>query len=118
MTKKFFLYLWLIFIFILLVIKINQNGMVDSISYFDKIVHFFLFGILSFLIFINYQKKENLKNIFWLSLVISSVYALLMEFIQYFLPWRTCSLDDFVVGFFGSLFFSMLSYFLYVKKQT
>src|SRR3989339_720932 len=70
----------------------------------DKIIHFSLFGVLSFLIFVFFYLTNNGKfesimiAFFW-----SSFYAIFCEYIQSFLPYRNASFFDFLAGMLGAM---------------
>lgn len=108
----FLLCLWSLMIFVLLTapMPVNETG---QISYLDKVVHFFLFGIFSFLFslfLLKYRRKIQLKRIIFSAFVAASFYALVMEILQFFIKSRTSSQYDLIFGVLGALFFQVLFY--------
>jgi len=110
--RKHILIIWIIFVFVLLVMPVSTStsDIVGSIPYSDKIVHLFMFGIFSFLIICNYREKYTNDALFLVSALLGAVYAALGEFVQSFIPSRTCSVYDFYAGALGSLIFVTIYY--------
>jgi VanZ family protein len=114
-TKKYLLTIWTVFIFVLLVIPmpIDDSGQFSE-GIFDKVVHFFLFGIFSSLVIYNLSAEKRTIVFFLISALIGIFYSALGEHIQSFLPSRTNSFIDFFAGVSGVLFFVA---FYYVKNR-
>lgn len=115
--KIWILYFWTFLIFILMIIPVPHSE-VNVFSYKDKIVHFFLFGIFSFLVgdchFLSKKINSNLYSSSLFALLMGAGYAILSEILQYFIPSRTSSEFDFFAGFLGILFFQLI---FYVKNK-
>ena len=74
----------------------------------DKLVHFSLFFVLVFLLYLPFYKKNypiKTKNIFLISVVIICIgYGIAVEFIQkYYIPNRSFDLYDIVADTLGSV---------------
>ncbi len=116
--KLTILFAWALFIVVLILSPMPLSSAQEATTYFDKIVHAFLFGILAFLIVYLFHNREETArlnpervdpksehkknkllvantplNIFLLSFFISSGFSLLLEYAQNFVPGR--SVDDF-----------------------
>lgn len=93
--------LWFLITTILLCIpgkKIPQVGFLHLIPQFDKIVHIFLFAILSFL-FCKTSKKKN----YWIVAILCAVYGMVMEFVQKnYIPNRSFDILDIIADTVGS----------------
>ena len=68
-----------------------------EIPYFDKIVHFVIFGVLGFLI--SYEKRRLEVS----TAVICAGFGIAIEIIQSFLPWRSFEVADMVADTIGAL---------------
>lgn len=77
----------------------------------DKVSHVLAFGALAFLGDFSYPNGQfGLKKFFWLL-----GYGLLIEFIQYFLPYREASLFDLVADGVGlAIYWATYRYLKYV----
>ena len=64
-------------------------------SFMDKVKHFFAYFLLSFLIFMS-TKNMNI------AIFIAGIYGLLMEALQFTIPFRSFSLADILVNFLGA----------------
>ncbi len=102
-----FLIGWLVLILILSVIPLSQpSAALPS----DKIVHFIIYGLTAiflFKYFINIKKIESIRAIF-LSIIISTAYGTAVEFLQYFVPHRSFSLEDIAANTSGAFIFSIV----------
>lgn len=86
----------------------------------DKIVHFFEFGVFSFLLFLalfNSGSEFAKRHVFFLSSTIGIVYALSDELHQKFVPGRTCEFLDFVADCLG-IALVQIGIWLYLKKRN
>ena len=86
---------------------------IPKFPFIDKIIHFFLFFIQSFLIsksLINYQK--NLINKYKFSILsILILFAIIIEYQQYFISYRTFDIYDMstnVIGILTGVFYVIL----------
>jgi len=120
MTKISRLYLilcWAIAIFILVAYPMpDYSG--TKITYYDKIMHVFLYGVFVVLIQYNfklnnfYKQRRYYFGVF--SFSIAFAYALFGEWIQSYVPGRTVSVYDLLAGVVGIIIF-LLSF--YVKER-
>lgn len=88
-----------------------------GISIMPIVYHFCVFFLLNFFLLnvaINKDKIEN--KIFFLVLSISTIYAILDELHQYFVPLRGSSFGDVVIDFFGITISALI--YLYIKNKT
>jgi len=108
---------WFLFIFVL--VTKPQPYSVYELNILDKIVHFFLFGILAYLIIWGFydNKIGNFKLIALMSFVFCSIYSLFIEYFQQFIPGRFPDILDSLAGIFGVLIFLHLFYFQYKKSR-
>ncbi len=96
-------YLFLAIIFILSVIKINDTNLPEQS---DKIVHFFMYFLCSAAIYLLKFKHF---------IILSVLYGIFIEIVQYFIPWRSFSIADIVANCFGAITF--LIFLKYYKKS-
>lgn len=120
--KLLLLILWTILVFVLMVWPMKP-GDPDIFSYQDKIAHFLLFGVFSFLVadcFWTFNKLTQKKcfSLLFYSMFFGAIsgiaFSLLTEILQYFLPTRTLSIFDLMSGSLGALFFTFI---FYVKER-
>lgn len=115
-SKILLAFTWAVLIFALL--TKSMSGNVYSVTFTDKIAHFFLFGIFNFLLIEAFLNKQ--KNNFYLAavlaVVLTLIYSYFMEYLQRFFPGRFEDLLDFTAGAFGALGFAILSYIKYRKS--
>ena len=99
---------WLIIITILSLVKLNPDETIKEllIPHTDKLVHLFLYTVLSFLLLIENKKS---KRIFVLMLFAIS-YGILMELAQHFLTiYRSFDIFDILSNSTGVI----IGYFIY-----
>lgn len=101
--KSYLIACWIFFI-----LKITTNpisGKVEfNATYIDKLVHFFIFGVLVFLLIIfleEYLIWKSLKYI--IAIFLTSFVSWLVEFLQIYIPGRYDSAYDFLAGFLGAI---------------
>ncbi|MBN1302951.1 MAG: VanZ family protein [Anaerolineales bacterium] len=86
---------------------------VNELPYGDKVAHFFLMGILSFLVnssaLITLRGRKHKQVVLLTTLVLLSL-ILLEEVSQFFLPRRTLSLLDLTSDFLGVSLAAWLAY--------
>ncbi len=90
-----------------------------GINYFDKILHFFVFGILGMLIqrgMMRSDRKCIKKYALLISISIGLLFALSDEWHQSFVPGRIADELDWVADALGIIAFSYL-YFRFKKKR-
>jgi VanZ family protein len=80
------------------------------------LVHFFEYGFLVFLLTLALGQKQPI-TLFWTGFTViflSSGYGLLIEIIQFFIPYRSFSLGDFLANLAGSI----AAYAIYIFWQA
>jgi len=102
-NSKYLGYLFLITIFILSVIKVNTSNLPEES---DKVVHFFLYILSAFSFYLIKCKHFVVSAI---------IYGILIEIIQYFIPWRSFSVGDILSNSAGALTFYII--FKYYKNN-
>jgi len=105
--KTYILLSWIFFIFVVITVPLtnleNNNGFLS----WDKLVHFFIFGILatltaSLLKEISKNKKFfSLKTISGIIFIFCSLLVILGEYLQKFIPGRFPSTGDVFFGILG-----------------
>ena len=101
------------FIFLFLVFFISYAAFTpsegsSSIPYIDKIIHFLAFLILTLFMDLSLKKPLFLNKA---ALIFLITYAFLIEFIQYFLVYRSAEIFDFISDLLG-----ILVYFYFAPK--
>ena len=87
-------YLIIVSIFILSIIKVPEIKQTPSFA--DKIVHFVMYFICAWAF-----KTSGVKRYVYVSIC----YGVIIEIIQYFLPWRSFSLSDIIANTLGAFIF-------------
>ena len=104
---------WFVVTTILLCIpgkKLPKMGWLQ-IPYFDKYVHIFIFGVLSYL----FCRTTN-KRWFWLVALICTCYGTAMEFVQEnWIPNRSFDAFDIIADTIGS--FGAIAFLVYLNKM-
>ena len=80
--------------------------------YLDKVVHFLAFLILTFLLDISLRDPINVQKYAILFLI---AYAGSIEFIQYFLPYRSAEIYDFFSDLLGILVYLYFAPKMYIR---
>lgn len=79
-----------------------------SIRDFDKVLHFCVYSVLAFLFYLSFKKSGGKRHVFLLSLLMTTMYAVIDEIHQLYVPGRVASLGDvaadIIGGFSGSAF--------------
>lgn len=115
--SRFYLLLcWALAVFMFLTMPLPDYQGPDN-SYYDKVIHAILFGILALLIVrvLVLFNKLNWLLIISLSVLLSAVYSGLAEYLQAFIPGRTVSEKDFLAGMIGVFIASIIAYEKYQK---
>lgn len=94
------------------------SGEPQKITFFDKGVHFVLFGVLAYLIILFGRefRKMNFKILAVFSFFFSFFYALAGEYLQTFIPSREASLLDLLAGALGII--AAIAYAFYRFRKT
>ncbi len=124
MRAKAFPYRYLALFYALLIFAVSAIPSLSApplgIVFEDKIVHFFEFGVFSFLLFLAFYHSGSefvKRHVFLLSSTIGIVYAVSDELHQKFVPGRTCEFFDFVADFLG-IALVQLGIWLYLKSRN
>jgi len=115
------IFLWIItisfFIVIFYISSITFPLPTGRSSIMSIIYHICIFFLLAIFFFIStLERKKNIKKII-LSLLIVTIYAVLDELHQFFVPGRICSIDDFLLDFTGIIFAFLIYFILIFKKK-
>ena len=92
-----------VFLFLLLFISYASVTPTEggaSVPYIDKLLHFSAFLILTLFMDLSINKPLLLNKI---ALIFLILYASLIELVQYFLPYRSAEVFDFVSDLLGIL---------------
>ena len=113
--------------FILWIIYLANTGqpslffeLVKILPLGDKLGHFFLFGILTLgtNILSNYKKLKIGTATFHAGTLGVTVFVVIEEISQIFLPTRTFDMHDFVANLLGILVFTIITYQLDSKQKS
>lgn len=90
----------------------------DQITYYDKFVHAFMFGVFTWLyVFTAVAKtKSDIRLLILFSVLCGLLFAVICEYIQNFIPGRTASEMDFIGGMIGVFISVFISYGIFGKK--
>ena len=100
-----FLIIWLILILFFSVIPVSQPKFEMPV---DKFEHGIIYGLTA-VFFYRYSRPKTTRIKAGVKAVFSaSAYGAAIEFIQYFLPYRSFSLADMAVNTFGAFAFCMI----------
>jgi VanZ family protein len=91
-----------------------------GIPYFDKIGHFGMYAVWTFLFLQALSSGEGmtLKKAFWMTLITGIVAGVLLEYGQYFMAQgRSFELADMVANALGALIGSEAGYFYFLRKE-
>lgn len=123
-NKKKYVYLplgiyWLI-LFILT--SLPSTSFADALRFSDKIKHFIAYLILSFLLSLalHFQEKWDKLKLKYaaFAVIISSVYGMLDEVHQIFIPNRSAELLDWLADFSGSLLGAIIVFYIIKQINT
>ncbi len=109
---------WAILIALLMVLPIKSVAP-NGFSYLDKLVHSFLFGVFTYLLFeyIHLVKQKGFLSSSFYAVFFSSFYAFFIEILQRYIPGRSLDMADLLAGFLGALFFIILTSIIYRPKK-
>lgn len=98
--------------------KEKEEVIIEKYSYpIRKLAHYslyFILGILSFLVIVDYK---NNKELILYSMLICFLYACTDEFHQLFIDGRSAEIKDVLIDSFGSLTSILLCNFIYLKNK-
>jgi VanZ family protein len=100
--------LWLVIVLILSVVPLPEN-IIPSLP-IDKIVHFVLYGVTAVMLYRILRTRRSAKRSVLYSIVVSAFYGVLLEVIQFFLPYRSFSTGDMVANTLGAAVFAGVYY--------
>ena len=90
-----------------------------SFNYADKAIHFVCYAGLAFWMAFAYKAKQFVKKDMGIPIILTSVYGIIDEIHQSFVPGRSCSVFDWIAdttgAFLGVLVF-ILTY-TYIKER-
>ncbi|MCI0485170.1 MAG: VanZ family protein [Blastocatellia bacterium] len=93
---------------------------IKAIPFHDKLGHFFLMGLLSFVVALSFPGSRVRLwgfNILKSSLVVAGLVTL-EEFSQLFIAFRSFSLADLFFDYLGIILFGQLAYYLKTRKAV
>lgn len=110
---------WSFFVFKLLTLPMPTGRTPGlQITYADKMVHFFIFGLLSYFLAktIELFTEKHHRTVLVMSLLLPTFYGLMLEYLQESIPGRNASLLDSSAGLAGSLLAIWIYH--YVKQRS
>ena len=119
-NKKFYFYFFLSFIWFFLIIYLmifyrSKAGDLPF-SHIDKIVHFILFFVQSFLVTKSYFIKYKILNFSVFKIIVPFIFfCIVIEVIQIYIPHREFEIYDLFTNLFGSILGSIIGYYLVYK---
>lgn len=116
----FFTLCWLLLILLLTLTpgeNMPQTSLWENLLSFDKVAHFFIFGVLVFLMIIGLSKQYRylfLRNkAVQISLAVGIAYGIIIEIIQQFIPGRGFEVADIAANTIGCFMGYGLFYVVY-----
>jgi VanZ family protein len=118
---KFYLRLYIAISWAGLIFALTATPIKGNFRYgvnpYDKLIHGFLFGVLSLLFALAIRERNNRSwTAIMISCIISFGYSALIEYIQFYIPGRTSSINDFLAGGAGILLVMATIYYVWRKK--
>ena len=115
-NKKFYFYSSLsVFWFLLIVyLMVFYRSKANDISYeyADKIIHFILFFVQSYLVTKAYLVKNKILNFSIIKIILPFIgFCVSVEVIQIYIPYRSYESVDLLMNFIGSFVGSIIGYF-------
>lgn len=97
--------IWALLILIACTCRVQTDSDIDlGIPFLDKIVHFGMYLILGAIVTCEFRRitpKYFYKYLFKI-LIICTVYGIIIEVVQYFLPWRGFEFADMIADGLGA----------------
>ena len=116
-NKKFYFYfllsvLWfLLIVYLTIFYRSKASGL--SYQYLDKFIHFILFFTQSYLVTKSYfLRVKNLTFSILKVIVPFTIFCILIEVFQIYIPYRSFELLDLLMNISGSVLGSIIGYFL------
>ena len=97
------LWLFLVLVFSTIPVKGLQTRHLS-----DTVIHFVMYGIAAVLFMKDFRSKTSMKKSAVLSIIIASLFGLVIELIQSVIPWREYSFSDMMANVSGAVFFTLL----------
>ena len=120
LARLYLVLCWAFFVFVLLTMPMPiSSEPQEKITFLDKWVHFFLFGILAYLIILAGRefKKINFIILVAFSFSFSFFYASLSEYLQIFIPSRDADILDLLAGIMGIIFAVIGTFVIFYKSK-
>ena len=111
MIFRYLFWVTIIFITFLSLKEISQE-IIPGLPFIDKLIHFFVYFFLSFLLFKGYTQKFSPR----LLIVLLFFYGTSIEILQGFTVYRSAEITDLIANFFG-ISFGILMY-KYLSKSS
>lgn len=106
MRRGLLLISWLLIVLILSIIPVPETDI--GSKGLDKVVHFTIYGITALLFYKLLYNMGGPGIIGLISVVIASLYGLIIEIIQSLIPYRSFSVSDILSNFLGAAAFIVL----------
>ena len=108
--------IWATLIFMASSMPAPDTGM--KIPFFDKIAHAGVFGILAVLIFrgLTFERRFNPRKAFLIALIATSLYGIMDETHQWFVPSRQTDIQDWIADSVGALLFLGMYAYMMVNQ--
>ena len=95
----------------------------ENVENADKIVHFIMYFSLAFVLGRDlYSVRQNLSASWWtVTVLLPSLFGVLMEAVQFFLPYRSASLFDMAANISGAAVGTALSFVVidrFIRKKS
>lgn len=117
---NFFTLCWLLLVLLLTLTpgeNMPQTSLWEDLLSFDKVAHFFIFGVLVFLMIIGLSKQYRYQFLrskaVQVSLAIGIAYGIIIEIIQLFIPGRGFEVADIIANTIGCFMGFGLFYLVY-----
>ena len=115
-NKKFYFYSFLSVFWFLLIVYLmvfyRSKANYISYEYADKIIHFILFFVQSYLVTKAYLVKNKILNFSILKIILPFIgFCVSVEVIQIYIPYRSYESVDLLMNFIGSFVGSIIGYF-------
>lgn len=111
---------WSFFVFRLLTLPMPSSPNTGlQITYADKMVHFIIFGLLSYLLAKTLElfTQKHHRTVLVTGIFLPTFYGLLLEYLQESIPGRSASLLDSAAGLAGSLFAIWIYHYANKRSQ-
>ncbi len=114
------------FCFILWILYLANTGqqslffdLLLGVPYGDKISHLCLFGLLTLAANISFKFKtiQYLNRRMYLGTLLVTIFVIIEELSQYFIPSRTLDIYDFMADIIGIVIFTLISYWLRIQVK-